>query len=99
MIERIPIACSLEGDQAKRRWQAWNALMEQRLGADRSAQHLTVRFTGDDEVRANLVDLVTAERECCNFVDWELEDRGQELTLTIRGDANGVAAMSEAFGV
>jgi hypothetical protein len=46
-----------------------------------------------------LGELVAAERECCGFVDWELQNRGDELRLIVRGDPEGVSAMAESFGV
>jgi hypothetical protein len=46
-----------------------------------------------------LDELVAAERECCGFVDWELQNRGDELRLIVRGDPEGVSAMAESFGV
>lgn len=99
MTNRLPIACSLEGGEARRRWEAWNALMIRRLTFDRSPQHLTLRFPSDDELRAALGELVAAERQCCGFVEWEVNDLGEEVILTVRGDADGVTAMAESFGV
>jgi hypothetical protein len=46
-----------------------------------------------------LVDLVAAERICCGFVGWTLEDLGDEIVLTINGDTEGVEAMAESFGL
>jgi len=99
MPSRLPIACSLDGDQARRRWQEWNILMDRRLSVDRSPQRLTVRFPTDDEVMPELIELVAAERQCNGFVSWELEDLGNEVVLTVRGDTEGVMAMAESFGV
>lgn len=99
MPDRFPIACSLDGDQARRRWQAWIALMGRRLSVDLSPQRFTVRFPIGDQLRAELGELVAAERQCCGFVAWELEDLGDQVTLSIRGDVDGVMAMAEAFGV
>jgi hypothetical protein len=43
--------------------------------------------------------LVVAERQCCGFVDWELQDRRDELSLIVRGNPDGVLAIAESFGV
>ena len=94
-----PIACSLEGDNARRRWRTWKEILTRRLHVDRSPLHLTIRFSGDDAVRSELTDLVAAERICCSFVGWALEDLDNEMVLTINGDPEGVAAMAESFGL
>ncbi len=99
MVSGLPIACSLDGDQARRRWHVWKALLDRRLSVVRSPQHLTVRFRADGEMTAELSALVAAERQCCGFVAWELEDLGNEVVLTVRGDTEGVTAMAESFGV
>jgi hypothetical protein len=97
MDARIPIACSLEGDDARRRSQEWTALIGQRLEIERSNFHLAVRFEANDKLRADLARLVAAERHCCGFVAWELDDRGDEIVLSVSGDPIGVSAMAEAF--
>ena len=99
MDRSLPIACSLDGDQARRRRHEWNALLNRRLSVDRSPQHLTVRFPTGDDLMAELSALVAAERQCCGFVAWDLEDRGNEVVLTVRGDNEGLTAMAESFGV
>lgn len=48
---------------------------------------------------AELSELVACERQCCGFVAWELEDLGDEVMLSVRGDTEGVTAMAESFGV
>ncbi|MGQ0848548.1 MAG: hypothetical protein ACT4OP_05430 [Actinomycetota bacterium] len=98
MDASIPIACSLETDAARRRWRDWKALAGQLRAVERSDQHLTIRYGADHPLRAKLERLVEAERQCCGFVAWDLDDRGDEMVLTIRGDNFGVMAMAEAFG-
>ena len=73
--------------------------MAARLTVDLSPQLLTVRFPTSIGLSTKLRELVAAESECCGFVDWELQDRGDELRLIIRGDPEGVLAMAESFGV
>jgi hypothetical protein len=99
MSEGIPIACSLDGDAARRRWAEWSSVMAVRLTVDLSPQLLTVRFPPSVDLSTKLGELVAAESECCGFVDWELQDRGDELRLIVRGDREGVSAMAESFGI
>ena len=93
----IPIACSLNDGEARGRWLDWQALARSRRQVERSDQSLKLHFVADDTTRAVLDRLVLAESLCCGFVDWQLEDLGDELLLTLSGPANGVTAMAEAF--
>lgn len=93
----LPIACSLEGGEARHRWFQWRALLADRLSDERSALELRVRFRDDAAVRTELNRLVTAERECCGFVDWVLHDDEGELVLSVRGEESAVAAIGAAF--
>ena len=45
MDNSLPIACSLDADQARRRWGGWSTLVDRRLSVDRSPEHLTVLAT------------------------------------------------------
>ena len=62
MDNSLPIACSLDGDQARRRWHEWNALLDRRLTVDRSPERLTVSFPIGDDLMADQSVLVAAER-------------------------------------
>ena len=93
----VPIACSLEGGEARRRSEDWGALRDSRTRVERSDHGFKLQFVANDATRSELTRLVVAERQCCGFVEWELEDLGDELALIITGDPTGVAAMAEAF--
>ncbi len=92
-----PIACSLEGDETRQRWHDWQALLGERRAAHQSPEELRLRFRGEARLRTELDRLVAAERECCGFVTWDLENHDDEVILSIRGEPTGVAAMAEAF--
>ena len=98
-VEKIPIACSLGAGAARDRWQDWQSLARTLQNVERPVHGLELHFTADDATRAELCRLVVAERQCCGFVAWELEDRGDELVVTIIGDPAGVDAMLESFGL
>ncbi|HUP16086.1 MAG TPA: hypothetical protein VM848_08580 [Acidimicrobiia bacterium] len=93
----IPIACTLDAGEARERWQQWQSLARTVGKVDRVAHGLSLHFTAADDTRSELVRLVGAERQCCGFVDWQLEELGDELVLTISGDPDGVEAMVESF--
>ena len=73
--------------------------MGQRIGVVRSTTRLTIRFPPGAALSTKLGELVAAEKECCGFVDWQLDEQSDELALTIFGDPAGVLAMAESFGV
>ena len=98
-MNSVPIACSLDGHEARRRWNEWNVVMGGRLGAELTSHGLTVRFSTDRVGRERLVALVAAERQCCGFVECELEDQGDEMSLTVRGNKEGVMALAESFEI
>jgi hypothetical protein len=99
MRESTPIACSLDGNAARRRWAEWGTVMAARLFVDLQPERLTVGFTQSVYLSTRLGELVVAERQCCGFVDWELQDRRDELSLIVRGNPDGVLAIAESFGV
>jgi hypothetical protein len=58
---------------------------------------MAITFPG--ALTPELAELVAAERECCGFVTWMLEPRGDFIMLTIQGDTDEVTAMAESFGL
>ena len=74
-------------------------LMSGRLGVEHSQQSLTIRFASNRSGWERLVALVDSERQCCGFVEWELKDLGEEISLTVRGDREGVTAMAASFQI
>lgn len=99
MPDALPIACSLDGDGARRRWHEWSAMIARRRRTERSSRRLAVYFAAEDDSWAKLSELVAAEGLCCGFVTWELKDLGAELMLAVGGDPEGVKAMAESFGI
>jgi hypothetical protein len=73
--------------------------MGKRLGAKQLSDSLVIRFAPDPASWERLVVLVASERECCGFVEWELEHLGSEISLTLGGDREGLTAMAESFGI
>jgi hypothetical protein len=95
----IPIACTLDAGEARERWQQWQSLARTVGQVQRLTNGLSLHFPATDNTRGDLARLVGAERQCCGFVDWQLEDLGEELVLTISGEPAGVEAMVESFGL
>ena len=97
MPEHGPIACSLDGDAARRRWADWASVLAARVSVELDPELLTVRFPPSADLSTRLGALVAAERECCGFVDWALEDRAANFA-SLSVAMPGVLAMAESFG-
>lgn len=99
MTMKQPIACTLEGDAARTRWLDWKDLAGRLTDVQRTPNLLRLRFAGDEETSSNLQRLVAAERECCGFVEWALNETPAGTAVVITGSVDGVTAMAQAFGV
>jgi hypothetical protein len=83
----LPLACSLDGEQASARGERWRRLGERGLLArDRVGDGVRMRFARSDAVIDELGELVALERECCPFLEIRLRSEQQEIVLEIRGD-------------
>lgn len=94
-----PIACTLEGDEARTRWRDWNDLVADLASVENQPGRLKLSFLKGEETRADLIRLIGAERACCGFVEWDLEETPAAISVLVTGSNEGVSAMAEAFGV
>jgi hypothetical protein len=75
---KLPIACSLSSGDATTRQQQWDRL----LGRARGREGMRVEFRPDPEILDELTRLVALERECCPFLEFQIEESGSALVLT-----------------
>ncbi|HEX4431429.1 MAG TPA: hypothetical protein VHZ96_19315 [Frankiaceae bacterium] len=97
-MRELPIACTLDAQDAQRRLAQWRSVGEHTLLAvDLAERILTVGYEPSalPELRA----LVRAEQTCCAFLDWSLEERPDRVLLTIRCDASGEPELSRLAGL
>lgn len=90
----LPIACTLDVADGAARLERWRALSAR--GAPvvgRQADALVVTYPAGPGLQEELELLAAAERECCSFVGWEVRREDDRLVLTIRGGAEGLAAI------
>jgi hypothetical protein len=101
MTEDKPIACSLGASALEQRVAAIAD-----IGADSLVSRKTrgdqrlLRFRSSDETRQRLEAIVTAEAECCSFLDLSLTEKDGELVLSIAAPEEGQAIadeLAEAF--
>jgi hypothetical protein len=94
--EQQPIACTLSGEarQDRRAWIA--ALVRDALrGSERNDLTLRLRFA--PEVVQHIRDMVRKEQACCGFLTFEMDERPQDIWLTIRAPEAARAAADELF--
>jgi hypothetical protein len=102
MAETKPLACSLDAAAARDRLALIESVGRRALLSreEREGMHL-LRFSADAQTRAELRQIVRAERRCCPFLDLGLAAEDDEVVLTVGAgqDARDVATMlAEAFG-
>jgi hypothetical protein len=86
MPEDPPIACSLPADDLRQRLDEIAALTaESLLGQSTEGDVQILRFRSDPTTRRRLEQIVTAEAECCPFLDLELSQEGDDLILRVAG--------------
>ena len=84
--EVLPVACTLGQVDGARRLADWR-----RITADAGAGHavtpgmLTLRFRDAPGIGAELKRLVTAERECCGFLGWNVARVDDEWQVNVSG--------------
>jgi hypothetical protein len=99
-VKELPIACALDAAEGELRLTQWRRVGEHaRLTVQLAAHKLVVTY--QPQVLAQLRELVQAERGCCSFLDWSLEESSDQVALTIRSDENGEPALrrlADLFG-
>ena len=78
------IACSLPADDLQRRLREWSELGSEALITENTEGNVKTtvwRRRGDVAVR--LKSLVDAERRCCSFLGFDLEESEDEITMKI----------------
>ena len=100
--DNLPIACSLDLDQARQRVEEWNRLLHDQpgiAGSVTSRQPIDGGIEFDDTVDlAALVNLATAEHDCCPFFGFAvtIDHRGIGFDITAPRDAQTV--VTSLFG-
>jgi hypothetical protein len=90
MTEPIPIACSLGAGEMRERLAAMAALgAEKLIDHRRTAGVDTLRFRADEKTRQELERIVSAEAECCPFLELAVTETEDTLELHIDAPAEG----------
>jgi hypothetical protein len=90
----LPIACTLGPSEGAQRVTDWTTLgNDAGLGRERTTGRVVVRFRDLPGIGAELDRLVAAERECCGFLDWQLQRTVDEWQVVITGTEDGLDSL------
>jgi hypothetical protein len=95
-MTEIPIACTLDRAQMRQRGEHIRALGRAALTTvERGERHVVLRFHAGPEIRARLEQFVTAESECCAFLDFTIAHEQAATVVTIASPPDGAAVVHE----
>jgi hypothetical protein len=94
MAESPPIACTLSASDLKDREGAWRKLIASGLVELNRAQG-GVRLHAAPGAAAALMELIDLERECCEWIQFDVEDAS---TVTLTAEGAGEAVLFGMFG-
>lgn len=97
-----PIACSLSAAEMSARLAEMAAVGSQALlSAATDDRGAVLRFRAGADIRGRLAAVVAAEAQCCAFLDLELRDEADAVTLTVTAPAGAEPVLADlvaAFG-
>ena len=82
--------CTLTAHELRDRGKAWQTLLASGL-VERERVPGGIRLSAEPGASRALLQLIDLERECCAWIDFEVEDR-RVVTLTAMGDGERVLA-------
>jgi hypothetical protein len=85
-----PITCSLSREELQHRGHAWEKLLGSGL-VERERIPGGIRLRPTAGARTALLELVDLERDCCAWIDFDV-DEGSAVTLMAAGDGEAVLA-------
>lgn len=95
VLETMAASCALAGRDRARRRQAWLALNDEyELEVERTDTRMLIHYAKVDDAVARLHTLVDAERGCCGFASWDVDDSHRDLRLVIQTAPGGLAGLS-----
>jgi hypothetical protein len=94
----LPIACTLHANDTGERLARWRALSARGApSVEREADVLVVAYPAGQSVAEELEVLAAAERQCCSFAEWEVEQDTDRVILRISSHPDGLAAIAALF--
>lgn len=95
----VPVACTLGGDEYGERTQQWRQVLSGATDRTEIDGGVSVRFSADPDVVAEVARLAAAEQGCCAFFDFTLHLSAGEFVLSVRAPETAEALLTDLFGV
>ncbi len=94
------IACTLAPNDHERRVQVWQDVTSRTLrGKTATAVGVRLDFAPDHETAHTLLDLVTAERDCCGWATWTFTSTKESSQIEVAAEGAGAATLHTMFEV
>ena len=97
LIDRdlLPVACTLTPGAGAAQLAAWQEFNDDYLlDIDRTAAQITVHYPKIDDATARLTELVRTEQSCCAFATWAIDTTHPDLSLSVTGTDDALAALT-----
>jgi hypothetical protein len=95
----VPIICTLTGPElAERRETILNAVRNVQVRRYRLANGCAYAFPAGSEMLEKLETLVALERQCCQFLTFNIVQTPNTIRLEVTGSPEAVAVIEEVFG-
>ena len=78
------LACTLEGPELMQRVQDWRALATRATGRSFEGNTVIATYPRDAELIAELRRLIEAEKDCCSFMQFSVEEISEAVTVRLR---------------
>ena len=99
MGSETPIACSLSAGDYRERLEQIRAIgREALIGAEDGDGAVRLVFADDAPIRAQLEDIVAAEAACCPFLDLQIGQSPEGITLTIAAPPEAAPIVRDLVG-
>lgn len=92
----LAIACTLGAGDFRDRVAGIQALARRSLLSSRR-EPLRLHLTYETEALVEVQDLVAKEADCCAFLDFDLQQKGEAVELTITAPISALSAADELF--
>jgi DNA-binding transcriptional MerR regulator len=94
-----PISCSLDAGEMAGQMDDWQVLLGLVIDRAPLSDGISLSFSPDPAVAAEVARLAVAEQACCSFFDFTVRASGGELHLEVRGTQEAQEIISGLFGV
>lgn len=94
----LRIVCSLDGQGQRGRLEEWAELVGLATSREELPDGRRYTFTAGEVLEPRIRDLAAAEQACCAFLRFEVTRVVDQIEMTVKAPADGLAALRFIFG-